>query len=81
VVSAQLVNAIVPVVEVVVSVLPAKLVDANVSVEEVAILADPIQEKDHLQCAPRAVLPTGCALWADRNSMTKRYIHVDEYQY
>jgi hypothetical protein len=38
---------------------PAELVDADIPVEEVAILADPVQEENHPQCAPRTVLSAG----------------------
>jgi hypothetical protein len=38
---------------------PAELVDADIPVEEVAILADPVQEENHPQCASRTVLSAG----------------------
>ncbi len=38
---------------------PAELVDADIPVEEVAILADPVQEENHPQRAPRTVLSAG----------------------
>jgi hypothetical protein len=41
---------------------PAELVDADIPVEKVAILADPVQEENHPQCAPRTVLSAGRTL-------------------
>jgi hypothetical protein len=40
-------------------VVPAELVDADIPVEEVAILADPVQEENHPQRASRTVLSAG----------------------
>ncbi len=38
---------------------PAELVDADIPVEEVAILADSVQEENHPQRATRTVLSAG----------------------
>ncbi len=40
-------------------VVPAELVDADIPVEEVAILADPVQEENHPQRATRTVFSAG----------------------
>jgi len=41
---------------------PAELVNADVPVEEVAVQADHVQEEDHLECTPWAVLRAGLSL-------------------